>query len=172
MANHIGTRLSRLIKERAYTAGHCVLLRSRLDKLKKEASLCAKEIKLASAMIAKLDQKITSASAIDTSQIRSIRPTPRSPNSQHGAFRRELVRVLKKAGGPVQIGELVKHMAEVFDLPMDTQDERVSARDAVRRPLNLFRLKGAVIRLPSRPGSQEGMWCWAENYVAEIDGVA
>lgn len=122
-------------------------------------------------MLAKLDQKITTASTIDTSQIRPIRSTPRPLNSKHGAFRRELVRVLKKAGGPVQIGDLVRHMADVFDLPMDTQDERVRARDSVRRPLNLFRLKGAVIRLPSRPDSQEGMWCWAENYVAEIDGA-
>jgi hypothetical protein len=169
MANHVGIFLSRLIRERAYTAGHCVLLHSKLEKLKEEVSQCTQEIQSTETRIAELDQKIIAASAIDTTQIKPIRSMPRQLNSKHGAFRRELVHILKEAGGPVEIGDLVSYMAEVFDLPMNTMDDRVRARDSVRRPLNLFKLKGAVIRLPSRSDSREGMWCWTDNYVNKPD---
>jgi hypothetical protein len=169
MTNHVGIFLSRLIKERAYTAGHCVLLRSRLDKLKKEVSQCAKEIKRANAKITDLDKKITAASAIDTSKIRPIRSTPRILDSKHGAFRRELIRILQEADGPVLIKDILNHMATVFDLPMSTNAERRRSLELVRRPLNIFKTKGAVLRLPSHPGSPEGVWCWTDNYVDKPD---
>lgn len=170
MANHVGTKLSRLIKERAYTAGHCVLLRSNLVKLQEELFQLDQEIQQAETRIAELDGKITAISAIDTSHIKPIRSTPRRQEGRYGEFRRKMVRILKEAGGPVKSGDILKHMVAVFNMPMSTPQERNRSRELVRRPLQFFKAKGAVIRLPSTPDSLEGVWCWTDNYVVEDGG--
>lgn len=172
MANHVGTKLSRLIKERAYTAGHCALLRSSRDKLQEALSRLDQEIQQIEAKIAELDDKITAISAIDTAHIKAIRSTPRHLEGKYGEFRCELVRILKEAGGPVNSGALLQHMVAAFNLPMSTPQERNRSRELVRRPLNVFKTKGAVIRLPSTPDSLEGVRCWTDNYVVEGNGDA
>jgi hypothetical protein len=171
MANHVGPKVSRLIKERAYTAGHCALLRSRRVRLQEELSRLDQELLQVETRIVELDGKITAASAIDTSHIKPIRSTPRRQEARHGAFRRELVRILKEAGGPVSSGALLQHMVAVFNLPMSTTKERNRSRELVRRPLNVFKAKGAVVRLPSTPDTLEGIWCWTDNYVADDSGA-
>lgn len=171
MANYVGIRLSRLIKERAYTAGRCTQLNSKLSELKKEAAQCSKDLKRSKAKVVELDRMIATASTIDPADIKPIRSTPRQPDNKHGAYRRELIRILKEAGGPVKASDLVTHMVATFNLPMSTKEERTRARDSVRRPLNVFKTHGAVIRMPSHPETLEGVWCWTDNYVCN-DGDA
>ncbi|MEQ1706557.1 MAG: hypothetical protein ABL867_11395 [Rickettsiales bacterium] len=171
MANHVGTRLSRLIKERAYAAGRCTQINSKLLELKKGVAQCSKDLKLAKAKVAELDRMIASASAIDPADIKPIRFTPRQPDSKHGAFRRELIRILTEAGGPVKVSDLIAHMAATFNLPMSTGAERERASGLVRRPLNVFKTKGAVMRMPSHPETLESVWCWTDNYVGDGDGA-
>lgn len=171
MANHVGTKLSRLIKQRAYTAGHRDLLCANRVKLQDELARLNQEIQRDEAMIADLDGKITAISAINTSYIKPIRSTPRRQEGRHGEFRRELVRILKEAGGPVNSGAILQHMVKAFNLPMSSAKERNRARELVRRPLNVFKGKGAVIRLPSTPDSLEGVCCWTDNYAGD-DGDA
>lgn len=171
MANYVGVRLSRLIKERAYTAGRCTQLNSKLTGLKKEAAQCSKDLKRAEAKVVELDRMIATASAIDPADIKPIRSTPRLIDSKYGAYRRELIRVLKEAGGPVKVSDLIAHMATTFNLPMNTSKERTHARDSVRRPLNIFKEHGAVIRMPSHPDTQEGVWCWTDNYAGDDEGA-
>lgn len=171
MANYVGIRLSRLIKERAYTAGRCTQLNSKLSELKKEVAQCYKDLKRSKARVVELDRMIATASSIDPSDIKPIRSTPRQPDRKHGAFRRELIRILKEAGGPVKSGDLITHMVAAFNLPMGTREERTRAYDSVRRPLNVFKTKGAVIRMPSHPETLEGVWCWTDNYVGDDRGA-
>ena len=127
MANYVGIRLSRLIKERAYTAGRCTQLNSKLSELKKEAAQCSKDLKRSEARVVELDRMIATASTIDPADIKSIRSTPRQSDGKHGSFRKELIRVLKEAGGPVKVSDLITHMVATFNLPMSTSSERAPA---------------------------------------------
>lgn len=78
----------------------------------------------------------------------------------HGEFRKELIRLLKEADGPVYTDTLVVFLATEFKLPMTSQDDRTRARSLVRRPLQIFARNGAVKRLPSQADKLCGLWQW------------
>lgn len=167
MANYIGAKLSRFIQQRAYVAGEI----ERLDKLEVELSAiiskARKDMRVAkqAALVFRervccLDEQIQQLSAIDPSDIRSIRSMPRKTAGEYGDFRRELIRLMKESGGALTMSEMVGHMAKLFKMPLITSEDRVRATYLVRRPLNHFRQLGAVERLPSLPGTIEGVWRW------------
>lgn len=160
MANYVGTKLSRLIKERAYRSGDLNSLQKEADELSARLKKARGTIRQQAKAIAKLDEQIETLSAIDPNDIRAIRATPRSLTTPHGAFRRELVDFLKKQRGPVKMDAIVDHMVKHFDMPMAPPDERLRTFQRVRRPLNVFKQKGAVKRLPSCPETGQGIWMW------------
>lgn len=162
MANRLGTNLSRLIRERAYLSGTLPALEVRVSTLRADLKAANAALLAASSRMAELDAAIGALSAIDPVDIRPIRSTPRVMRGVHGEFRRELLRVLKEADGAVGMRDLVRHMATTFCLPMGTPADRERAGYLVRRPLNVFRSKGAVRRLPEHPDTGEACWIWAD----------
>jgi len=160
MANYVGLKLSRLIKERAYLAGSLPSTQNEVEDLR--ANLKAKESELTQRTdrLADLDKQIAELSAIDPNDIRPIKATPRKMIGAHGSFRQELIRLLKSYDEPVPTGELTEYMAEKFGFQTNTAKEVIAANDAVRRPLNLFRSRGVVERYPSLDGSLQGRWLW------------
>lgn len=164
MANHVGSTLSRLINERAYTAGRCVKLRSIRDELQAKLQTTKRDIKRLEARLAELDLSITTMSAIEPSDIKEIQAMPRCIVMRHGTFRREMVSFLQSAGKSVTTGEIIAHMATKFDLPLGSPADRRRTRDAIRRPLNRFHEMGVVTRLESHDDSLQGVWCWKGDY--------
>ena len=140
------------------------MLRAEEGKLSAKLKQSRASIRTAVARMLAVDTAIAQLSAIQPKDIRSIRQTPRMEGRKHGDFRRELVRVLKEADGPVWGKELIRHMAYTFNLPMDTFEQRTRASYLVRRPLNVFKEKGAVERLPTGGNNTEGLWRWRHNY--------
>ncbi len=160
MANYVGLNLSRLIKERAYLSGSLPSMQKEVVDL--QSNLKAKENELAQSTdrLAELDKQIAELSAIDPNDIRPIKATPREMIGAHGSFRQELIRLLKSYDEPVSSGELIDYMAKKFGYQMNSTKQLRAARDAVCRPLNVFRERGVVERHPSLDGSQQGRWLW------------
>lgn len=152
--------MSRLVRERAYLSGSLPAIETEVADLRAKLKAARATLKAATDRIQVIDTSIGQLSVIQPSDIRSIRRTPRREGSKHGEFRRELIRVLKEASGPVWTGDLVRHMADAFDLPMDTVEDRDRASYLVRRPLYVFKNKGAVERIPTGTPSSEGLWRW------------
>ena len=161
--NRVGTKLSRLIRERAYLSGSLPSLQIEVDELRGRLKVARKALRDATKRRQSIDAAIQELSAIEPSQIRSIRRTPRREGNRHGEFRRELVRVLKNARSPAWSSDLVRHMAKAFGLPMETPEQRERARHLVLRPLYAFKKKGAVERLPTGAINSEGLWRWCGN---------
>lgn len=164
MGNHVGARLSRLIRERAYTAGALQEMDKQVEMIEAELSAAREKANDARARIEHLDQEITKLSAIEPENIRPIRAMPRIMKGAHGDFGRELIRILKEEnGGTLEMLQMVRHMAAVFDLPMSTPEERERAGYLVRRRLNVFRKKGAVERMPTDSSNAPGLWRWKQQ---------
>ena len=140
MANLIGSKLSKIIKARAYLSGSLPVIQKQIEELQFRLNSKFNKLNQGLKQLKELDIKIAELSAINVEEIRPIKAMPRKMVGAHGSFRRELVRVLQTYHEPVATGVLVKHMAEKFGLPLETHKERVAVRDAVRRPLNIFKL--------------------------------
>ena len=97
MGNHLGARLSRLVRERAYVSGGLPEMERREASLMTDIKAVRREVREINKRIAELDEGIAHLSAIDTSQIRPIRPTPRRLGTKHGTFNAALVTLLRKA---------------------------------------------------------------------------
>lgn len=165
MGNPWGTKLSRLIRERAYVSGAIEPLQQEITDI--ESALASAKAKHAEhlARLQHLDEQIIQLSTINPQEdIRPIRKLARVTQGEYGSFRRELVRLLKEADGPVSVGYLVDRMANMFHLPLETAADRKHSMDLVRKPLNIFRRRGAVERLPTRPGERQGVWRWRYDY--------
>lgn len=167
MANYIGAKLSRLIKQRAYDSGEVerlseieVKLTAVISKARAGLRAAKNNSQALQERIRRTDEEIQLLSVMNPVEIRKIRAMPRKMNGKHGDFRRELIKVLKNAGGALNIGEMVAYMAKRFDIPMVTTQDRVRARYLVRRQLNIFKKRGAVERLPSLPENNHGVWRW------------
>jgi len=158
MANYVATKLSRLIKERAYRSGDLNSLQNETDELSAQLKKKRGTIRQQAKAIAKLDEQIEKLSAIDPNDIRAIRATPRRLTPPQGTSRRELIDFLKKQDGPVRMDAIVNHTVKHFDMPMAPPDERLRTFQRVGRPLNVFKPKGAVKRLPSCPETGQGIW--------------
>lgn len=162
MGNRLGGKLSRLIRERAYLSGALLGLQVRASALRTELRATNAALRAANSRIVELDAAIGTLSAIDPVDIRPIRSTPRVMSGERGEFRSEMIRVLKEANGAVGMRALMSHMVATFKLPMETPKDRRRAGYLVRRPLNVFRSKGAVRRLPDHPDTGEACWIWAD----------
>lgn len=160
MANYLGTKLSRLVRRRAYLGGDIIRLDARVVELRNSLAAAEKAAQDAKEELQALDGEIETLSEIDVTDIRAIRATPRTTEGRHGQFVRELVRVLREADSPVDTEDLVAHMASTFSVPISTREQRKCAEDMVRRRLNELREDSAVIRLPSAPGKRTGIWRW------------
>jgi hypothetical protein len=165
MANYLGPKLSRLIRERAYLSGTLLILQKEFDLIKLQLEAKATSASNASERLNELDKQIIELSAIEPLEIRAIRLTPRVMHGSHGSFRRELVWILQNTDEPISTGPLVQYMAEMFSLSLDTHQQRTCAREKIRGPLNILKKRGVVTRLPSLEGSTQGRWQW--NHAAD-----
>lgn len=164
MGNPWGAKLSRLIRERAYVSGAIEPLQREIADV--EFKLVAAKATYAEHLsrLTHLDEQIAYHSSINPEEIRPIRKLARVTQGEYGSFRRELIRLLKEADGPVAIGYLVDRMADMFHLPLETAADRKHSMDLVRKPLNIFRRRGAVERLPNVPEERQGRWRWRYDY--------
>jgi hypothetical protein len=160
MPTLLGERLNRLIKENAYAKGKCMTLEAEITHLQQALKAKRKTLQAAKVAVARTEALIPRLSAIDPVLIRSIRSMPRTMQGKHGEFRKELVRLLQEAAGPVRTSDLVKVMAVTFQMPVSTSPERQRANSLVRRPLLTMLHKGAVRRLPSPDAQGYGVWEW------------
>lgn len=163
MANRNGNTLNRLIKEHAYLAGSLPAIQLKIDVLRSSLEASIERLNKGNDRLVELGNMISEMSEINLAEIREIKANTRRSNGAHGSIRRELIRVLQSADKPLSSGALVQYMAELFGYPMTTVEERIRARDMVRRPLNIFRTHGAVIRHPSIDGSTQGRWEWVKG---------
>ena len=164
MANHVGTKLSRLIKERAYLTGSLPELDGQIAELKLQIRKSKAMAKEARQRIEQVDWQIQALSAIDTTQIRAIRRTPRRLQAKHGAFVGELIQILREDPLPVRTEDIVAHMVQVFNMPQSTPHEREHTRKRITRCLRNLVSKGAVKRLHDPRQTISGLWCWTGSY--------
>lgn len=162
MANTLGSRLSRLVRERAYISGSISSLKK--DIVQAEANLCAmtRRLDLVLQRLADVDEQIAALSAIDVSGIAAIRPTPRLGQKEYGSIRRTIIDLMKR-GQPISTAELIQLMTPIFEWNLSTRSGREYAIDAVREPLRRFKNKGVVERLPdqiTQTGRRCGVWRW------------
>ena len=162
MANPIGNRLSRLVRERAYLSGSLSGLEEEVRLT--ETTLVAKRrrLELTLQRLAEINQKITEISAIDLSKIAAIRRTPRVGKKEHGALGRTVIELMK-SGQPMSTVELIRFMAQPFGWDLSTIKGRKYAMDAVRQPLRRFKAMGVVERLSdglAETGQLCGVWRW------------
>jgi hypothetical protein len=160
VGNILGSKVNRLVRRRAYLGGEIVVLESRAQERLAAYQQAEEALNRAREEILALDAEIQVLSTINVADIRPIRATPRRIPDAHGHFVRELIRVLKEANRPVDMAELVPHMATTFSLPFSTRAERARMGEMVRRRLNEYREKGAVERLPSVSERGTGVWRW------------
>lgn len=160
MANHLGNKLNRAIRDRAYAAG---LVRQKADEIERlRAALDAAivELEAAKAAVARWDEEITVMSAINLDDIRSIRRIPKSGLFAYGELSGMIVRILKEADRPISTQAIIAVVSEALGLPMDSAADREATHNRVRKRLQAYAQKGIVERLhdPSKP--DPGSWRW------------
>ncbi|MGZ8258132.1 MAG: hypothetical protein ACXWTR_03040 [Methylotenera sp.] len=163
MANKIGKTLSRLIKEHAYLAGSLPAIQKEAEEFQSRLEASIEKLSKGNSRLVELGKQITELSAIDPADIRVIKAKPRKMQGDHGRLRRELVQVLQQHDEPVESGELVQYIVNLFSYPFDTPSQKRLARNAINGPLNLFKKRGVVIRHPSLDGSSQGRWQWVKS---------
>lgn len=171
MANHVGLKLSRLIRERAYLGGSLPVLEKKVAEREAELNLARQNLQHVLDQINTIDKDIAAQSAIDASDIRPIRRTPRRLQVRHGTFTRELLGILRESPSPLSTEEIIRHMAEVFNLPRNTPIDRDDTRRRVTKRLRVFVAKNAIERLHEPTGNGLGLWRWIGGY-GEPDGEA
>jgi hypothetical protein len=126
MGNILGARLSRLVKENAYSKGKVASLGVEIASNQLEIKAMRKSLKTAQESVLRTERLIAHLSGIDVAQIRPIQSMPRVMQGKHGEFRREIVRLLKEANGPVRTSELMRVLIAEFQLPISTVEERTA----------------------------------------------
>jgi hypothetical protein len=160
MGNILGVRVSRLVKENAYSKGKVANLEREIAAQKAALEALHKQLRAAQESVLRTEKLIAQVSAIDVETIRPIQSTPRVIQGKHGEFRREIVRLLKEAKGPVRTSELMRVLTVEFQIPRSTVEERVKAREKIRGPLHIMQKKGVIRRLPSPDAQGYGVWEW------------
>ena len=163
MTNLIGNRVSRLVRERAYLSGELL----RLEQAVRDAQerLDAQKVCL-NRMLARIedvDRSIRQFSGIDPTCIASIRATPKTGLGQFGDLRRTLVDILKEKKSPITTVEIIQRIGPVMGWDLATAHGRKKAREAVRKPLQIFKDRMVVERLPSHETAHRrncGVWRW------------
>lgn len=170
MANHIGTVLTKLIREIAYAKGELVEIERSADRIQRRLEPLIQDYKKIRALrrtqlarLAELEAVLAECSGLGAQEIRVIRNLPKKLGLPHGAFVRELVAVLTKANAPIDTVSIVKQMARQLDLQIGTPTTYDMTRRSVVEKLRYLVRKGAVERLPSEAGAngrQVGRWRW------------
>lgn len=163
MANLLGNRLNRLVRERAYLSGELPRLNEAVRKAQAQLEKEMASLNQTLARIDDVDQSLRQLSGIDPACIASIRATPRSGPGQFGDVRNTLIDILKQKDGPITTVEIVQRMAPVFGWDLTTKNGRLFAREAVRRPLQIFQKRNVVERLPNHLTANHkncGVWRW------------
>lgn len=163
MANLLGNRLSRLVRERAYLSGSIPAYKQEVDHAQRVLDGKIALMNQALAALECLDQQIGTLSRLDPNEIAAIRATPRKNQIPRGDIRLTLIDMLREKAGPMTMVELVRRMASTFGWDLSTTRGRRYARDSVRGSLRYLRGKGAVERLSdhlSMNGITCGIWRW------------
>lgn len=171
MANHLGTTLSRLIRERSYKGGELRALehkeaaaKSRAMEAQAEYRKLLSQRRQTAKHLAKLDAEIQKRSAIDPAEIRAVRAMPRKMKCRHGSVNAELVRFLREAGHPIGTTDIIAHMAAKYGKRLDTPQAREEARRWVTEKLRVLVRKNAVHRLHDTDSTVPGLWLWVGRY--------
>jgi hypothetical protein len=156
----LGVRVSRLVKENAYSKGKVASLEREIAAQQSLLETMHNQLRAAQESVLRTEKLIAQVSSIDVATIRSIQSTPRVIEGKHGDFRREIVRLLKEAKGPVRTSELMRILKVEFQIPFSTTAERQRAREKIRGPLHIMQKKGVIKRLPSPDAQGYGVWEW------------
>lgn len=174
MTNPVGTKLSRLIRERSYTSGSLKRLErdiasivSLLAPLLAEHKTLKRKRRKVLSKIAELDTTIQEQSTIEVAEIIARQCTPRLLTSRHGAFNAEMVSLLRDAEKPLMSEQIIAYMAQTFNMPQSTPKEREETRRRVTRRLRELVKKKAVIRLHDPNMNVGGLWKWIGLYASE-----
>lgn len=142
MANHVGTRISRLIKEVAYLKGEIAALDvaagRALDQMRpfaEQAKRLRAECRAARHHLSALETALAEEVDLSNADIRAIVRTPKQLGQPYGAYITELVRLLRSADGPLSTSAITAHMVGHFDIPKTTLVERNRTRWKIRQRL-------------------------------------
>jgi septation ring formation regulator EzrA len=172
MANHVGTKLSRLIRERSYLSGELARLRDSERAILAEIEAATErltrlrdgDIHKARERLNELDRLIhEEAPSIDPNDINVVRRTLRRSSSKHGELIGAVVENLRSSPNGISTHEMASRIAPQFALPWTTREEKSDTISRVRRMLNNLKAKGAVQRLPgemSANGQEIARWRW------------
>lgn len=162
MANPLGNRLSRLVREHAYLSGSLPGLKADVRLAESALTTKTRQLELSLQRLAEVDQQITELSGIDVSEIIAMRRTPRVGKREYGALRRTIIDVMSN-GRPMRTVDLITLMAPIFEWDLSTLKGRKYASNAVCDPLYRFKARGLAERLPnvrSDTGQLCGVWRW------------
>ena len=170
MANHLGNKLNRIIRDIAYTKGELLSQKSVADKAKEQLTLSANEfrssraaIRAAEIRLADLQKALTEEMDVSIDDIRAIRRWPKLPTTSYGKVIKELVKLLQAAGEPLTTGEITTYLVAKFEMPVGTNAERVETSASIRKRLRKLVKKGVVVRYPEetvRDGHSVAYWQW------------
>lgn len=170
MANLLGNRLNRIIRDIAYTKGKILSQKIGTEEAQKRLRLAAQEFKDARAAmrgaemhLSELQATLAAESDIPEQDIRAIRHWPKVLEAPYGAVIRELVRYLQAANAPLSTDDIAAHLIEKFNMPIATTAERVETRSTIRKRLRKLVKKGAVVRYPEESvfdGHSVAYWHW------------
>ncbi|MDS4015543.1 MAG: hypothetical protein RKP46_14520 [Candidatus Accumulibacter sp.] len=170
MANLLGNKLNRIIREIAYAKGEVLTHKIAAEKAKDRIKLAAAELKaarsemrLAEARVAALRPKLGEQADIAADEIRAIRHWPKLPTTSYGKIIKELVRYLQQDGEPKSTGEIVVHLVRKFGLPVGTNAERAETSSSIRKRLRKLVQQGVVARYPEETvldGHSVAHWHW------------
>jgi hypothetical protein len=160
MANPWGTKLSRAIRERAYSSAAVERMEKRVEALLAELASARSDLDAAKEYLANLDQKITTLSAINVSEIRQINKIPKSGLFKHGELATAIVRVLKDASVPLETPRIIIMVARMLDLPIDSSKDWADTRLRIKKQLQAYARKGVIERHHNLHASKIGSWKW------------
>jgi hypothetical protein len=172
MANHVGTKLSRLIRERSYLSGELARLRDSEQAILAEIEAATArltglrdvDMRKAQERLDEIDGLIhVEAPAIDPNDINVVRRVLRKSSAKHGALIAAVVENLRSSPDGISTHEMAGRIAPQFALPWTTREAKSDTISRVRRMLNNLKAKGAVQRLPgemSVNGQEIARWRW------------
>lgn len=180
MANHLGNKLNRIIRDIAYTKGELLSQNSVATKAMAQLKQSANEfknsrsaIRAAEIRLAGLKTSLEEEMDVSIDDIRAIRHWPKLPTTSYGKVIKELVKLLQVAGEPMATGEIITYLVAKFEMPVGTNAERVETGSSIRKRLRKLVKKGVVVRYPEetvRDGQSVAYWQWVGP--ADISGVS
>lgn len=136
MALRIPHELARLIRDRAYQSGALAEAERRVAALRPALQDAEHQRDTALSALVEIDAKLAKYPTIQLEAIRPIEEHPRRLELTHVAFTKEVVRFLRKAGGPISTMELQTHLFQVFSLQRgQTPEEREWQRHKLTKQL-------------------------------------